>query len=229
MADAGTDGATTDDASGEGGAGCAAANVKLCDDFEGVAPNAAGSAWTFVMNGGYTIAVDTTVAHSGKNSVHANFGAAGGYAYMSETKTFPATDWWGRAWMRFMAPGGGHQVFAGAVSMTPFTQQGEMMRYLNDNGGNTFSMNIRSTDKVANSTAAIPVGMWNCYEWHHTATAATIYIDGKMVLAVQGAGWNGLASTYVAMVLGAERFGGGKTGDVWIDDVAVGSAQIGCN
>jgi len=35
--------------------------------------------------------------------------------------------------------------------------------------------------------------------------------------------------TVVSLVLGFERFSGGMPGDVWIDDVAVSSAQIGCN
>jgi len=43
-----------------------------------------------------------------------------------------------------------------------------------------------------------------------------------------GGSYNRLAGTYVSMVLGAERFEGGAAGDVWIDDVAVNSAQIGC-
>jgi Cip1-like, core domain len=178
------------------------------------------------MKGGYTIAIDTTQAHSGKNSVHATFTAAAGYAYISETKTFPATDFWGRAFMRFMAPPGGHQVFAGSdTAMDEAT--GDQMRYMNDMGG-MLTMNIRSTDAVAKSTKALPMGTWNCYEWHQTTTMADLYMDGAMIGTAMGAGFKGLATPYVAMVLGGERFGGGVAGDVWIDDVAVDTAQIGC-
>ena len=222
-------GMTADGPSGEGGgggAGCAAA--KLCDDFEGAAPGAAGSAWTFIMNGGYTIALDTTQAHSGKNSVHATFTAAKGYAYISETMTFPATDFWVRAYMRFMAPKGGHQVFAGTdTAMNEAT--GDQMRPLNDMGGGTIAMNIRSTDKVADSGKPIPMGTWNCYEWHQTTTTVDLYLDGTKIGTATGAGWAGLATPYVATVIGAERFEGGPMGDVWIDDVAINGTQVGCN
>jgi hypothetical protein len=216
---------------GEGGTGCAAANYTLCDDFEGVAPGATGSAWTFQTNGGYTIALDMTQAHSGKNSVHATKNTAGGgFAYMLETKTFPATDFWGRAWIRFIAPkGGDHEVFAGIVNMTPFTESGEMMRFLNDMGGGTLAMNIRSSDAVADSMMQIPMSMWNCYEWHQTPTAAYLYIDGKMIATAMGGQWGGLGTMFTAMVLGVESFGAGPAADVWYDDVAVNMTQIGCN
>jgi len=214
-------------ASPDGGASCATAGYKLCDDFEGAAPGAATSDWTIIKNG-YTMTVDTTQSHSGTHSMHANFGGGGGYAYIMETKTFPATDWWGRAWMRFMAPKGGHQVFAGSDTniMEP---QGNQMRYLNDTGGGTFVMNMREGDNTVDSHVAIPVGTWNCYEWHQTPTAVDLFIDGKMAGTATGQPFKGLSETYVSMVLGAERFGGGAAGDVWIDDVAVNSTQIGCN
>jgi hypothetical protein len=35
--------------------------------------------------------------------------------------------------------------------------------------------------------------------------------------------------TFVSLVLGFERFGGGQAGDIWIDDVAINTAQVGCN
>ncbi len=226
-----TEGGSGEGGGGEGGTGCAAANYALCDDFEGVAPGGAGSAWTFQTNGGYMIALDKTQAHSGQNSVHATKNTAGGgFAYMLETKTFTATDFWGRAWIRFMAPGGGdHEVFAGIVDQTPFSQNGEMMRFLNDMGGGTLAMNIRSTDAVADSMMQIPMGMWNCYEWHQTPTAADLYIDGKMIATAMGGQWTGLKATFKAMVLGVESYSAGQPADVWFDDVAVNTTQIGCN
>jgi hypothetical protein len=220
------DGATGE--GGGGGAGCAGKNYTLCDDFEGAAPNTAGSDWTFITKGGYTVALDTTQFHSGKNSVRATFTAGAGYAYISETKTFPATDWWVRAYMRFMAPKGGHQVFAGSDTSAN-EAMGNQMRPLNDMGGGTIAMNIRDTDKVADSGKMIPMGMWNCYEWHQTATTVDLYLDGTKIATATGAGWAGLGNTYIANVLGAERFEGGAAGDVWIDDVAVNMTQIGCN
>src|SRR5580658_5639483 len=119
-----TTGGETDDASGdsavessEGGGDCATAGYQLCDDFEGVAAGAAGSVWT-IDNKGYTVETVTTQAHSGTHSVHVQSTGSSGLGYIVESMTFPATDFWGRAYLMFMAPGSGHEVFA-AMDSTP--------------------------------------------------------------------------------------------------------------
>jgi hypothetical protein len=222
MADVGGDAAVTE-AGDEAGTGCSAGKYTLCDDFEGVAPNTAGSPWTFINKGGYVVELVTTQAHSGTHSVHATFAAGAGYAYISESKTFPATDWWARVYMRFTAPKGGHQVFAGGDTNMA-EASGEQVRFLNDLGGGTVAMNRRSDDQVVNSKMAIPMGTWNCYEWHETSNGLHVFVDSQELLTST---W--MEPTFVAMVLGAERFEGGPAGDVWIDDVVVNTKQVGCN
>ncbi len=208
----------------EGGGNGSCAGYQLCDDFEGVAPGATGSAWTMIKSGGYVIETVTTQAHSGTHSVHAMQTAGSGYAYISETKTFPSTDFWGRAFLRIQSPSGGHQVFAGAdTNMNEAT--GEQVRFLNNIGSGKISTNRRSDDKTKQSTTSIPMGSWFCYEWHETPTQLHIYLDGTELTDV-GETWD--EPTFVALVLGIERFSGGATGDVWIDDVAINSAQVGC-
>ena len=203
--------------------GCGA--YQLCDDFAGAAPGAAGSAWTYIMKG-YTVTLDTTQAHSGTHAVHATATAGGGYAYIMESKTFPATDFWLRTYLRIMAAGGGHTVFLGADTNLN-EAMGDQVRYLNNNGGNgKISTNSRSKDTFSSDATAIPMGSWFCYEVHQTPTGADIFFNGQ---ALPAARWNNPEPTFVALVLGIERFGGGQPGDVWIDDVAINSTQIGCN
>jgi hypothetical protein len=215
-------------ASGASGAGSVAsgcATFQLCDDFEGAAPGEATSAWKMIKNGGYVVETVTTQAHSGTHSVHAMATGGSGYAYIEETKTFPATDLWGRAYLRFQAPSGGHEVFVG-LDTNVNEPQGDQVRLLNNLGGGKITTNRRSDDKSKTSSTSIPMGSWFCYEWHETPTELHIYLDGNELTDV-GEMW--VEPTLVSLVLGFERFSGGTAGDVWIDDVAVNSAQVGCN
>ncbi|HEY1533424.1 MAG TPA: hypothetical protein VGF76_05385, partial [Polyangiaceae bacterium] len=209
---------------GSSGGGASCASYTLCDDFEGAAPDDAASAWKIIKNG-YTVETVTTQAHSGTHSVHVMATASGGYGYISETKTFPATDFWGRAYMRIVAPSSGHEVFAG-LDTNLMEPQGEQVRLLNNTGGGNIVTNRRSDDMSKGSAAKIPMSTWFCYEWHETPSKLSIYLDGKELTDVDE---NWVEPTFVAFVLGFERFGGGTAGDIWIDDVAVNSAQIGCN
>jgi hypothetical protein len=209
---------------GSSGGSASCANYTLCDDFEGAPPDDPASAWKIIKNG-YTVETVTTQAHSGTHSVHVMATANGGYGYVSETKTFPATDFWGRAYMRIVAPSSGHEVFAG-LDTNLMEPQGEQVRLLNNTGGGNIVTNRRSDDMSKGSATKIPMSTWFCYEWHETPNKLSIYLNGKELTDVDE---NWVEPTFVAFVLGFERFGGGTAGDIWIDDVAVNSAQIGCN
>jgi hypothetical protein len=214
-----------DIADGVGGHDCATGGYQLCDDFEGVAAGDPASVWTVIKSGGYVVETVTTEAHSGTHSVHVTTTAGGGYGYIEETKTFPATDFWGRAYMRFRAPNSGHEVFVGAdTNMNE--GQGEQVRFFNNMGGGKIATNRRSDDRTKTSAASIPMGSWFCFEWHETPTDLHIFLDGKE-LTDAGEMW--VEPKIVALVLGFERFGGGAASEVWIDDVAINAAQIGCN
>jgi hypothetical protein len=226
-----TTGGETDDASGdsavessEGGGDCATAGYQLCDDFEGVAAGAAGSVWT-IDNKGYTVETVTTQAHSGTHSVHVQSTGSSGLGYIVESMTFPATDFWGRAYLMFMAPGSGHEVFA-AMDSTPSDDSGEQVRILNDLGGGQIATNRRSDDQSKQSSQKYPMGTWSCYEWHETPTELHVYFNGQELMDVDET-WT--EPTLVDLRLGFERFDTGTGGDIWIDDVAVNSSQIGCN
>jgi len=72
---------------------------------------------------------------------------------------------------------------------------------------------------------------WECWEWHLSANnTLEFYIDGKAIpqLAVTAADkW--VFPTFNKLYLGWLDFSAGPTGNMWIDEVAVGDAQIGCD
>jgi hypothetical protein len=70
------------------------------------------------------------------------------------------------------------------------------------------------------------MGQWFCFEWHETPTELRIFFNGQD-LTVADETWT--EPTLADLRLGFERFDSGTGGDVWIDDVAVNSTQIGCN
>ena len=230
--EAGANDASSTEASAEGGTSCATADYLLCDDFEGAAPGAAGSKFTMDTKGGYIVEPVTTQSHSGTHSIHVHSPGGGGLGYIVETATFtPAiTDFWGRAYLMFMAAGSGHEVFA-AMDTTLSDSQGDQIRMLNDMGDGKMATNRRTGDHSMEGSA-IPMGTWFCFEWHQSPTALTIYLNGTDLTGADETYGNGSPfgspPTLVDMRIGFERFDSGTGGDIWIDDVAVNSTQIGC-
>jgi hypothetical protein len=218
-ADGGGDDAGSGATTSEAGAGCS--GYELCDDFEGVAAGDTGSAWTIDNADGYTVETVTTMAHSGTHSVHVMAKGVSGHGYIVETKTFPQTDFWGRAYLLFQAPPSGHEVFVAFDG-----NNNEQVRVLNDLGNGKIATNRRSDDQSKVSSQAYPMGTWACYEWHETPTGLHVYFQGKELMDADET-WT--EATLSLLRLGFERFDTGTGGDIYIDDVAVNSTQIGCN
>ena len=174
------------------------------------------------MGSGYTVAVDTTQAHSGTKSIHISAPTATGAGALTETKTFSgatATDWWGRVFFRFKAPADGHQMFI-AVNVS-----GNQFRLFNTLGSTKIQLNDQKADKFTALTQSITMEKWFCYEWHMTPTTTTAYVDGQ-----QGGMVSWAVSGATSLQIGYERFQAAKTaGEIWIDDVAIGTSQIGCD
>jgi hypothetical protein len=172
------------------------------------------------MNGGFTLSVGTDQAHSGTHSLHIVAPNTSNSAFITETKTFPASDFWGRAWLRFNGPAGGHQMY---IYMA---YPGDQLRILNRLGSDAIVVNVQSTDNLYTSKTTIPQQTWFCYEWHVTTSATTVYKDGTQLTDVKAPG----ATGGTALSFGFQRFATASgAADLWIDDIAVNSTQIGCN
>jgi len=192
------------------------ASVQLCEDFES---GSLGSAWKLSKSGQFTAAVSTDQAHSGTHSLHVGAPNSGDSAFMSESKTFPATDFWGRAWLRFKTP-----TLAGHQMNIYMALPGDQLRVLNRQGSEAIKVNVQSTDVFYASKTTITEETWFCYEWHVTASATQIFKDGVELTDIKAPGGKG----FTALYLGYQRFQTGGAGDLWIDDVAVNPTQIGC-
>lgn len=219
---AGASGGTTAGGSaGSGGGGSTdCSTFKLCDDFEGGALGMGTSPWKTQSGGGYTLELATDQAHSGTHSVHITAPTGTGSAHIVETKTFPATDAWYRAFLRFKAPPGGHQMFI------MLSAPGDQIRILNTLGSAKVQQNLQSTDVFKTSATTIPMETWFCYEWHANASGVHVYMDGKEMTDA-AATWSAAAAT--SLTIGYQRFQAGTAaGEIWIDDVAVNTTQVGC-
>lgn len=216
----GSGGGSTAGSGGGGSADCS--TYKLCDGFEGDAPGMGKSPWKVTQGSGYTVAVDTTQAHGGTHSIHITAPTAAGSGVLKETSTFPATEFWGRAFMRFKAAAGGHQMFIAVL-----VQGGDQFRLLNTLGSNVVRTNEQNGDAFFASKTNIPMETWFCYEWHVTPTSAAVYLDGKELTDAAPTGWK--ISNAQTLQIGYQRFQTGpSTGEIWLDDIAVNDKQIGC-
>lgn len=203
---------------GGGASGTDCSAFQLCEDFESGSLDE--TIWESMASGAFELTVDTDQAHSGMYALHVVAPNSSARAFITETETFPASDFWGRAWLRFSGPEGGHQVFI--IVEAP----GDQLRVLNRrDGSESFAVNVESTDKWYQSDTNIPQTTWFCYEWHVTADAATIYYDGTELSDIGAPGISGATG----LSLGFQRWQPGAEGELWVDDIAVSDTQIGCD
>jgi len=208
---------------GTGGGGAAdCSSFLLCDDFEGAAPGATTSPWKVTMGSGYTVEVVSTPVHGGTHAVHMSAPAATGSGYLTATKGFPGTDFWGRAWVRVKSAAGGHQC------LMALNAASDQVRILNEMGSGEVATNLRSNDKLNDASATkVPQDKWFCYEWHQSPTALHVYIDSTEVTAA-AATWS--VASINSLQIGIQRFQAGSgQADYYYDDVAVNATRIGCN
>jgi hypothetical protein len=193
--------------------------LKLCEDFEKDALDTA--TWSTKVSGAFTAKIATDQAHSGTRSLHIVAPNAANSAFITETKTFPAADFWGRAWFRITGPKGGHQVY---IIAKPSAANSELRLFNRKTDKEEMAVNTQNGDDWFVTKTPVPQATWFCYEWHVTETATTIYHDGIEFTEIKPPGIKGVTS----LSLGWQRWQAGAAGEMWIDDVAVSDKQIGC-
>jgi hypothetical protein len=123
-----------------------------------------------------------------------------------------------------MAPLGGHQIYVEARVAAGSDKTG--VRPVNTQGMN-LATNLESSDAGITSNIKMTMGSWVCYEWQITgiggAGTFTSYVDGMMI-----AKQNGTIPALTRQRIGFQRYMPGTAGELWIDDVAIGAARIGC-
>jgi hypothetical protein len=213
-------------AAGGGSDNCNGA--ALCDSFERAM---LGPDWVVDKTGAATVVeLVTNKGHTGTNSVHVTFDTASMAGYIDETKTFPAMDnaFWGRIWI--WAANGVQTSHSTYIEARVGVGDRTGVRVLNTLSNNLAS-NLESSDASKGSNIANPVGKWVCYEWQITGIGGTgnvhVYMDGTELTTLAATGWT--IPKLAKLRVGYQRFGmGGPAGEVWLDDVGVGSQRIGC-
>lgn len=200
---------------GIGGAG--GCSAKVCQDFE----KDLDATWALKPSGAFTAKIDTDQFHSGSRSLHIVAPNKTNSAWLTiQSDKFPAADFWGRAWYRITGPKGGHQEYIIAPA------SGNELRILNrKTDSENMGVNTQTPDKWYLTNTPVPQATWFCYEFHVTATATTVYPNGKEATEVKPPGVTGVKS----LSFGWQRWQtGGGDGEMWIDDIAIGDKQIGC-
>jgi hypothetical protein len=220
--------------SGDGGAGCPAAAV-FCDGFEG--GTTLGSAWTIDNSvAANTVTVVSTKSHSGSNSVHMSFAAEAGATFIDEKMGVTAKGTvWGRVWMYPNTEAGNgigpdpHVVYIEAEPAGFTGHSATGVRPLNTQSGQ-IAINVDPPDTGPRVNMVLPRGAWHCFEWEISGIGGTgsvaLYMDGTLLATDTGTAIAAIGE----MRTGYEHYNAGTTtGDLYLDDYAVGPTRLGCN
>ncbi|MFH8935482.1 cellulose-binding domain-containing protein [Streptomyces griseosporeus] len=225
-------------------------SAVLCSGFEDQTGPTPSGAWRFTApdcQGTGTAAVDTAVTHSGSKSLRVD-GKAGycNHAFVAATADLSSVGpvMYVRMWVRHTtALPAAHVTF---VSMPDSSQGGRSLRVGGQNGALQWNRETDDATLPAQSPTGValsrplPTGSWQCVRFAIDTSAPKLdtWLGDEQIPGLHADGvptqdidqqW--LARTTpprpTALRLGWESYG---TGDdtLWFDDVAVGTAPIGC-
>jgi hypothetical protein len=228
-------------------AGCTGAAV--CDDFEQQTGTTPGGRWTVGAancTGTGTVTVDGTVAHSGSRSVKVT--GQGGYCNHAFLGTSLADvgsgKLFGRFWVRHTTPlPTGHVAF---MAMRDTADGGRDLRAGGQNQALQWNRESDDATLPAQSPAGVaqsvplPTGTWSCFEfevdgaagqlrtWLGSAEVPGLVVDGVPTPDIDqqwlNRAWH---PALTDLRLGWESYAG-DADTLWFDDVALGTARIGC-
>lgn len=249
-------------------------SALFCDDFEGFAAGAApAGAWTAIENNG-TVAVDTTRAFRGAQSVKASTlstaesGSTYKAAFIGLTQApvvpVPNEAFYGRM-MFFLesAPTTNvHWTIVDATGTVPGQEYSATYRYggqlpvtdASGTPGSQLMANYDTTDFYQTPPRGpqtdcyqhadgkvVPVGRWACAEWYFNGPEAQMrfWLDGAELTDIaidqtgqgcvaQDATYRWEAPVFSRLDVGWESYQEDDARSIWIDDVVIGTAPIGC-
>ncbi|KAK4148799.1 hypothetical protein C8A00DRAFT_19431 [Chaetomidium leptoderma] len=219
--------------------------AQVSNDFESGWDQAEWPIYAPDCNQGGKISLDTSTAHSGKNSIRVDGG--GGYCghIFFGTKKVPTVDLYVRAFVKMSkALTSSHVSF---ITM-PDPAQGSN-KHLRIGGQNSILMYNRESDDATlpelspqgvASSAPLATNSWECFEYH-VGTDGTIetWLNGAAVAGLMvgpgisnpnaGAwGRSSIKPKPSAVYFGWESYGG-DTNTFWYDDIVVSSSRVGCS
>jgi hypothetical protein len=213
--------------------------LSLCEDFETQAAGAAQAKapWTPAINGDGQVLIDDQVAHSGKQSLKIHGSGFTTFLVLNGAP-FPPTS--GplhvRMYVRLAeAMTGGHNTFLvadtqaapGAGNAFRLGEMNAMLMYtvMGDTHGALANENYYNDHLPG---AALTALTWSCLEiaLAHQKPEVQVSLDGKAIDDLHHTDW--ALDAYDTLRFGFEKYAG-PVSDVWYDDIAVGTAPLGCN
>jgi len=227
---------------------CAAAGVDLCEDFESGAIDK--GIWEITGNP----TVDGTQAARGQKALHVLIDGNGA-EYIREKKTFPEPNdtYWGRIFVYFATLPDAPMTYAHwtfiAASGTGVDGEIRVSGQL-QNGENAFGV---GTDNRSQPTGTgdwttsdkdpgdkpVPLNRWLCVEWMHSGSIdeTRLFVDGVEhpslhTTPTQSGSTTGqpyLLPDFTNVWVGWQEYQPStETFELWIDEVAIDGARIGC-
>lgn len=250
-AGAGTGGAATgaagNAAAGAGDTGGAASGdyckardgLTFCETFEAqpVGPAQAKPPWAPAVNGAGTVTIDDSVAHAGGHSLKVHGADFSTFLVLSGAP-LPAAA--GRLHVRMFvrlaeAMTGGHNTFL-VADMAAAPGAGNAFRLGEMNAMLMYTVSGDTHGALANEKfytdhlpgAALTAASWGCVEvaLDHAKPEVQVWLDGKDVPDLHHTDW--AVDGYDTLRFGFEKYAG-PVSDVWYDDIAIGTAPLGCD
>ncbi|KAI2633888.1 hypothetical protein GGS21DRAFT_117696 [Xylaria nigripes] len=219
--------------------------AQVSTDFESGWDETAWPTYAVDCNQGGSVALDSTTAHSGTNSVKVVGGASGycGHIFFGTTQV-PTGDVYVRTWLKADAAlTDSHVSF---ITMPDSAQSAN--KHLRIGGQSRILMFNRESDDATlpdlspngiASSVALPTSDWQCFEYHlgtdgtietwlNNATIAGLTV-GAGVDNPNAAQWtsSGFVPKITGVYFGWESYSG-EVNTFWYDDVAIDSVRVGC-
>jgi hypothetical protein len=208
--------------------------LPLCESFES---GLDGTLWKTTKGGDATVTVDDVHAARGTKALHVKTVAGGGsnFAYIKETKTFPATNnvLYGRMFVWFEDPlttDGHFSLAEGAGTGTPavirFGGQFKAFGVGTDSGS---SGDWTDSDK----TRLVPTKTWICAELQFDGPTNTFHVwwdDMERPMLTTGPSKHASFTmpTFNSLWFGWWMYNLAEPQEIWIDEIAVDYKPIGC-
>ncbi|KAI0024035.1 hypothetical protein F4780DRAFT_727234 [Xylariomycetidae sp. FL0641] len=218
--------------------------AQVSEDFEGGWDEAAWPIYAPDCNQGGKVALDSSTAHSGSNSMRVD-GAGGfcGHVFFGTTEV-PSGDVYVRAYVKASkALTDSHVSF---ITM-PDSAQGSG-KHLRIGGQSKILMYNRESDDATlpdlspqgiAASEALPTGDWQCFEYHlGTDGSIETWLNSEAVEGLtskpgvdnpNAAQWqrSSVKPKVTGIYFGWESYGG-DTNTFWYDDIAISDSRVGC-
>jgi hypothetical protein len=238
-------------AAGSAGAAtsCASGAFPICEDFEGTADGMVPSGWTKSGNAGTA----SDAAHRGTKSLKIDAATNGARRMRLEGSRVAMLGGthWGRIFYKVQTPaprpssGVIHSTIVAWDAMSPIsgTNEVRVVDTVEDTQGrHQYLFNVQTSSRgefgKGSSYDFSYDGAWYCTEWHvdYATQRYRFFLDGDELESIgimNGAGNfedSELPSAYTALSIGWNNYQQAPSPGfvAWIDDVAIGSARVGC-